>query len=432
MAAAEISSFSCDAYLDASGVMRGAHIRRENGGWVEFDIDQTSAVRPQNGYVVPTLPVEFHCHGSGRSDFSDFRSLDLSAINQEARREGALYIASVSLPRHNLGEFVDFMREYAHKRQDGELSHIIAVSLEGPLLASVGGTPESGTWAPTKEEWAKLAECGELGLSYAVLSPDACLPRSRLAEQMGAAHPSLEWIIDMLVSRGVRPALGHFQRSDPAASARCIETVLQVAAKHGNPLFSGTILTDHVFNDMPLKFRHAWRTPEERRRRDAEINDLHLDHWTLDNLDEMLGEVPAALVRAAHAGLLTLCINFDGSHVDLQVCRRILELVGSKSIIAITDSTDTTVLGGQRLHRREGIDLWYQESGIVAAGMSSLDSQMSNMRSIGLDEESIWDLVSFVPSRVLNIKQHYNVDAFPTCCYVADNGQRYAIQGVAT
>ncbi|GCE16708.1 N-acetylglucosamine-6-phosphate deacetylase [Dictyobacter kobayashii] len=372
---------------------------------------------------MPTIPIEFHSHGIKKQDFSSFQTLDLETVNKEAEQENIFCILTISLPKDSIDEFIFFMQLYSSLRKAGKLSYIVGISLEGPLLSSVGGTPERGSWVPTKQEWEKIARCGSLGLRYTVLSPDAMLPGSCLSHNLKPDHPDIAWIIEMLLQHNISPALGHFQKNDPNASVECIQTVLDVAKKLGNKPFSGRILTDHVFNDMPLNFRHAWRTTEDKKARNQQFKTLQIEEWTMENLDERLGNVPAILLQSAHAGLITLCINFDGAHVDLGVCRRVVELVGSQSIIAITDRTDTNSLGGERLWRKEGTNLWYQDDGIVAAGMSSMHLQMQNMLAIGLNEKEIWDMIAFVPERILGLWQDDLINSPPDrFSYVAKNG----------
>ncbi len=423
----EPQDFICHAFLDTFGTMRKAQIRHEAGVWRDFSVESIPLSQPQQSYVVPMLPIDFHRHGMGDQDFSDFLSLDLHKANEDAAKQGVLCIVSVSLPRPYLNEFLSFIQTYAALRQAGTLPYLIGISLEGPLLASAGGTPQQGCWAPTKAEWERLVQCAGLGLQYIVISPDATLHGTCLADQLGPDHPTMEWISRTLLEAGIRPALGHFQRTDPVASATSIWSVLNIFQKYGTgPAIH--VLTDHVFNDMPLKFRHAWRTPEEKKSRDQQITALRLEQWSMENLETMLGEVPAALLRAASEGLTTLCINFDSEHVDLAICHRVIELVGSKAIIAITDSTNVNTIGGQPLHRRAGQNLWYEEKGKVAVGMSSLNQQMENLRSLGISESMIWDMVSFVPANILNIQPVYALDNAPMICsYVLEHGQRQVI-----
>ncbi|HXM55599.1 MAG TPA: hypothetical protein VOB72_09430 [Candidatus Dormibacteraeota bacterium] len=388
-------SFQCERLLTAAG-LHDAEISRDGAGWSAFQILGPASDRPDiaatEPYVVTSLPVDFHCHGLGGRDFSDEQLTDLTWLNERLRVTGQRCVPTLFLPPQRLAGFVRFAHRFAERRARGELPLVAGLALEGPLLASFGGTPEEGNWAPGRDEWRQLCECGPLGLEYLVLSPDA---------PEGGAGPGVDEIVGLLLEHGIRPALGHFRKSHPEASARAIERIVEVAGRAAAAHLAPPLLTDHVFNDMPLRFRHAWRTPEERAARDRELRAARLSEWTLDNLDELAGPVPAALLRAAHAGRIMACLNFDGEHVDLDVCRRVVELVGSDSIVAITDGTDAATLGGQTLHRSEHNTLYYQDGGVVAAGSASVDRQMANMRRIGLREIDIWRMVAFNPERIV-------------------------------
>lgn len=421
--AVEAPSFSSRRLLRPTGFVE-AEIEREGGIWRQYRVGSGSVSPATAGYVVPTLPIEFHCHGIGAVDFSDIEHFDLEGVDRAAAAEGVLCIPTLYIPHSKLDAFVRFMATFARMRRGGGLRYLPAIALEGPLLASFGGTPEMGVWPPSKAEWERLARCGELGLRYMVLSPDALLAGTTAA-QMSPDHPSLEWIIALLAEAGIKPALGHFNKVDPAGSAECVERVLRVARGRGRGGEPAPVITDHLFNDMPLKVPHAWRSRQARARRDQEIAEIRLEEWTVDNLRERVGDVPAALVRGARAGELKICLNFDGEHVDPALCRRAVEVIGSSGIILMTDRTDAPLLGGQRLTKQEDSTLWYQEKGIVAAGSQPLDRQMGNMRRMGIGEAEIWEMAAFVPSAVLGIPNP-SAGAPPRGCYIAPNGVRHA------
>lgn len=350
-------------------------------------------------YVVPTLPVEVHCHGLGPIDFSNFAEIDLHELNKVASAEGVLCIPTLYLRRERLDGFVEFMREYAALRADGELPFVPAMALEGPLVASFGGTPANAVWAPSKQEWDKLAGCGELGLVYIMLSPDALQSSSYLAAQFTPEHPSLEWIVTRLVEKGVRPALGHFAKEDPQLGADCVALVLGAAEAADCPHNGVRVVTDHLFNEMPLLIRHAFRTRKAQAEREAVLAGYDLPSWNLADLHEQVGPVPAAIMRGAHAGRIAACLNFDGEHVDYAIAKRAIEIVGPQNMMLMTDRSDTARLAGQNLHLEPGSQLWYQEKGVVAAGTMPIDKQISNVRDLGVGEHDIWRLVSFTAHR---------------------------------
>lgn len=274
-----------------------------------------------------------------------------------------------------------------------------AFALEGPMLGSFGGTPERGVWAPTREEWLSIASCGALGLAYVVISPDAWLPGSHLNGALPPDYPDLRWVIETLVAGGVRPALGHFSKSDPVASAAAVDQVVDIVSGLGDG--RDAILTDHLFNDMPVRVPYAWRTPDAIARRHDDLARIAPESWTVDELEETIGPVPATLIRHARAGRITACMNFDGEHVDTVIARRAAELIGPEHLVAMTDRTDVPVLGGQHLHHEDGTELWYQQGGIVAAGSRSIDWQRHNMAMAGIDVRAAWSMAATTPARIL-------------------------------
>ncbi|MBN8211109.1 N-acetylglucosamine-6-phosphate deacetylase [Bacillus sp. NTK071] len=390
------------AYLDTDGIMRIANISYHDNNWRQFDIHEEGIYKKSGAYLVPSLPVEFHCHGIGDYDFSNLDELDIEKVNALAVEEGIFCVPSIFLPHNQLDQFVAFIKHFYLERTKGLYPNVLGISLEGPLLASFAGTPEKGNWAPTKEEWMKIASCGEYGLIYTVLSPDAMTENSYLKKFITKDHPSLEWIVDTLVEAGVKPALGHFQKAYPEETSRLITQVIETAQKRSKYAGPDAVVTDHLFNDMPNNFKHSWRTPEERKGRIQGLQSVQLNDWTLNNVDELVGAVPGTLLRGAADGLLTICMNFDSEHVDLEIARKVVDLVGSKSLIAMTDRIDTDSMCGQPLEKIAGNNLWYQGKGYVAAGSYTIDRIMHNIRSVGFSEQVVWDLTSFVPLRASN------------------------------
>lgn len=135
------SSFTSPAYLETNGVMKIANISYENNRWENFDIAQEGIFKKSGSYLVPSLPVEFHCHGIGDYDFSNLDELDIEKINALAEQEGIFCIPSIFLPHNQLNQFVSFMRTFHEQKKTGRYPNILGISLEGPLLASFAGTP---------------------------------------------------------------------------------------------------------------------------------------------------------------------------------------------------------------------------------------------------------------------------------------------------
>jgi len=351
-------------------------------------------------FFTDALPVEVHIHGIDSIDFSaPIDTFDLDSTQAFFFEEGVVGLPTIFLAREDLDGFVDLMKRFSGLKKKGKLENIIGLALEGPILSSNGGTPLKGTWFPTDSEWEKLATCGALGLKYMVISPD--WPVEKLLP-----------VAELLLTHGVYLCLGHSRQDTAREAVVGIHAVVDLAVRLGFKPGSGVILVDHLLNDMPQRIEHAWRTPQARRARHRELIDMDLDSWTLDSLPAQIGEVPGTLIQLAQKGLITLFLNFDGHHVDLQICRRVYELVGSANIIPMTDRIETNIFGGQHLTKKEIGTLWYQKDGTVAVGSSTIDEQMTHMRSLQISERDIWQMCVqnpnkiFRPIRVKRKEQH--------------------------
>lgn len=340
--------------------------------------------------------IDFHCHGVGSFDFTEIHEIDLYEIESILASRKQQVILTLYLPKNNFNHFVALMDSYYEGKKAGRFQHIIGLGLEGPLLASHGGTPEKGVWMPTKEQWLKLSDCGKKGLIYVILSPDANLDQHRT----NSDYPTnLTWIVETLLSGGVLPAPGHFTKINPVASAQNLQLVFDIVANAGFPT-----ITDHLYNDMPHNFKHAWRTIQERSQREEEIAALNLNGWDVNLLDEQLGPVPAVMIRNALKGRVKICQNFDGEHVDLAIVKRTIEIIGAENMLLMTDSIESKRLAGRQLHQIEDSTLLYQDEGIVAAGSQNVFMQISNMFKIELNLHQIKLITHSVPAQV--ISQH--------------------------
>lgn len=363
------------------------------------------------------LPVEVHCHGFGSVDFSDLGAFDLDALDRACIAEGVVAIPTLYLHRGALDSFEQLMRDYADRRSRGELSHVVGIALEGPLLASHGGTPAATVWMPTQREWERLAQLGPMGLLYSVMSPDAFAPGSGLADEIDPRTPGFDTIVPLLVEAGVRPALGHFSRAHPEDSAAQVEEILDLAWSGGWSGAGLPVITDHLFNDMPLNIKHAFRTSRARASRDETVASYDLQTWSLANIEERLGPVPSAIMRNAASGRLGACINFDGEHVDLAIARRAIELMGVENSMIMTDRCDSARLGGQVLHHEDANTLWYQEEGVVAAGSQPLSLQVTNARGSGFSDPQIWQLVAGTAHHVFGIGATTRLGGIPDAAH---------------
>jgi len=298
-----------------------------------------------------------------------------------------------SLPKKELNNFVALVENYHSARTLNQLQNIVGLALEGPTLSLVGGTPEAGCWNPTKAEWITIAKLGSKGLIYCVVSPD-------YSTNAGPEYPtSIFWITKTLMDHGVMPALGHILKDNPAEAARQINVMLDgLEANQNIP-----VITDHMFNDMPLNFKHTWRTASEQESRRQQLAAILAEEWNYETIDNCLGPVPAELVRQAWKGKLKICLNFDGDHVDIEICKKAINLIGAENILLMTDRIAGKNFGGRKLIQHPDNSLLYQDKGIVAGGTQSLISQLGKMIRSQISSKDIYQITYANPNNLIEI-----------------------------
>jgi N-acetylglucosamine-6-phosphate deacetylase len=334
--------------------------------------------------------VLFHVHGIAGLDFSALAPHDLREVQAEAERRKADLVPTIFLRRAWLTRIEAVLAEFA--RAPERYPRILGFAIEGPLLGPQGGTPPAASWVPTVREWRSIAALGAHGLRYVVLAPDEF-------DLDDALHPgfSLRGLVELLYSNGIKIALGHFRHDDPPRSAERASAMIEFVSALTTPQ-RDALLTDHLYNDMPRNFRHEWRT-DASELRDRELREFLQAAWEPGTLADLLGPVPSTLLAAALRGELLPCMNFDGAHVDLEICARTVEYLGAERLIAITDHVEVNRLAGQTLHIADDTTLWRREDGAVAAGSQDVARQIGNMRQIGMSEAEIALVISENPRR---------------------------------
>ncbi|QOW02042.1 amidohydrolase family protein [Rhodococcus pyridinivorans] len=307
---------------------------------------------------------------------------DLPELETLSEQRGLEILPTVYLRRPALGAFESLLQAYDKYQSDFPETRVRGFAVEGPMLGPDGGIPRAGVWTPSVEEWKRLAKLGRYGLRYIVMAPDAM----ELEDEVGPGFT----FADLLVSfydNNCRVALGHFHRDAPELSARRMRRVIDFlhSRYEASPYL---ILTDHLYNDMPRNFRHAYRSAEELALRGEELPAVIGQPWNRDMLVDLLGPVPAEMIEAANERKLFPCINFDGYHVDLEVVRKTVEYLGADKVIVLTDHTEIASMAQEQL-TDDGSLLWRRDDGKVAAGMSGPELQRQNMAAIGLSEPQI-------------------------------------------
>ena len=341
--------------------------------------------------------VLLHTHGLGTFDFSNIEGKDLAEINKLAAKRHAYVCPTIYLTRETASSFGRVLEHFSDGSGKAAFPRILGFGIEGPVLGPRGGTPRGSVWRPNVRQWGELAAWFALGLKYIVISPDAVELDGELDDGFTFAD-----LICLIYESGGRIALGHFSDNCGASesAARVCALLDFVESKFRRSPY--LVLTDHLFNDMPRNFRHAFRSDIERTSRERELEPVLRNPWEASTLSDLLGAVPAALLNAARDGRLTPSLNFDGGHVDLEVCRQVVGYLGASRIIAITDHTETSSLAGEAL---TGIEqLLYRGDGVLAASSVSHEAQSINMLGIGLSETEINQAFFATPLAALNFR----------------------------
>lgn len=342
----------------------------------------------------------YHFHGLGDIDFSSMRPEELPQLEAIANGADLEIVPTIYLRRDRLSLLEELLSSYAELASLGRVPSIAGFAVEGPLLGPQGGIPRAGKWRPTSNEWLRLAALGRQGLKYVVIAPDAMELTSEIGDGL-----TFGALVGAFYDLGARLALGHFHHDAPERSAARMRAFLNYVHDCYQPS-PYLVLTDHLYNDMPRNFRHAWRTTADVGERKRELARV-LGDWSRADLHDLLGPVPATMLESAMTGLLMPCINFDGVHVDLAVVRQTVEWLGCERLIALTDHTDVLSMAGETLTRDPDNGLLLRDDGAVAAGSSGPDRHRANMRAIGMSEEDIqavfWKnprrAIAFQPSR---------------------------------
>ncbi|MFI1536191.1 hypothetical protein [Streptomyces anandii] len=340
----------------------------------------------------------YHFHGLGGFDFSAMAPDDLKNVQDLAAQRDLEILPTVYLRREALPRLRDTVQAFSELSAAGDVPNIAGFAIEGPLLGPDGGIPRRGKWYPTAEEWTQLTALGPMGLKYVVMAPDA----ADLDESVGDGLSFAE-LLGRFYDNGVRIGVGHYHRDNPHRSARRLEEVLDHLHQHyeSSPFL---VLTDHLYNDMPRNFVHAWRSAAALERRPDELASVMAPRWTRDTLTDLLGPVPAAMLNAALDDRLMPCLNFDGRHVDLALCRRTVDYLGTDRLIALTDHIEVDTMAGEPLTQDAHSGLRLRDDGAVAAGSSDYPTQRANMLSIGLDDDQVQQLFYRNPKAAIEFR----------------------------
>lgn len=280
--------------------------------------------------------------------FSTSQRRDWAAEEKCFRAWNIAGISMVSLPPWGVDDWERDM-ECFHSM---EFSHLKGIGLEGPGLDLPGGTPSDSAWHPTRRKWRRLLAAGPC---YVVCSA-----------------PSDEEV-ELFAEYGCSLCLGHLNNT--RADAEHLYASVRLARQLG--VF---VLVDHFLNDMSPKDlvyheRSGPRGDEIQRSADR------LRRAGVENGDDVLGPVPAMLLRLAQAGEISLMLNCDGGHVAYPIVRALFDLIGAPWFLAMTDFLPGGQLGSLRAKLDKGL---YWNGATVAGSSHTLRAGRSSMEQSGL------------------------------------------------
>ena len=300
------------------------------------------------GLVLPGL-VDVHNHGGG--GFSACAPGGAAAAGRHHLGHGTTAtMASTLTDRPDA--MLAAVTAAADAADDGE---VLGIHVEGPFLAP----DRRGAHDPRHLRQPDLAFTAEL-----VAAGRGHVRVMTLAPELPGAGP----VTDLLLERGVLPAVGHTE-ADPGAVARTV-AACRAAGRVG--------LATHLFNAMP-PLHHRAPGPA------------------------------GALLAAAADGDACVELVADGVHLAEETVRMVFALLGADRVALVTDASPAAgmpdgdyPLGPQRVRVAEGVARLGAE-GPIAGGTAHLLDVVRRCVRAGLDLGAVVTAASRTPASVLGL-----------------------------
>lgn len=256
---------------------------------------------PEDALILPGL-VDLHCHGARGRDFTtaDDAGIRQAAAFMHASGTTTLLASTVTAPREVLLSTASRLGALAREGM------VAGIHAEGPFLSPVraGAQDPAHLLAPDPEFLDELLRASDSELVTMTYAPEL---------------PGAEDLVDLLVSRGITPSLGHTD-ADDAVTAASLGFAREEMEEAGFDGYAPRPTVTHLFNGMaPLHHRSP-------------------------------GPAGACL-RAARRGDAVLEVIADGVHLDPATVRTVFALAGSDNVALVSDAMAATGLadGGYRL-----------------------------------------------------------------------------------
>ncbi|MFZ1381459.1 MAG: amidohydrolase family protein [Scrofimicrobium sp.] len=287
---------------------------------------------PDGAVIIPGL-IDVHCHGGGGASFPDSTSLqDVKTAASEHLKNGTttLVASLVTAP-------VDILEQRATLLAKAVGEGIIeGIHFEGPFLSEARcGAQDPRYLIPATPDVARrlVAAAGGKAVSMTIAPERATGSEGREA-------------LEVLVRGDVLPSWGHTDSGIETAE-EAVEAGLDLISDKASPTRGGRATVTHLFNGMrPLHHRDP-------------------------------GPISVFLAAAERGDVVVEMIN-DGTHLDPQLVRQVLDIVGRDNAVFVTDAMAAAgmpdgdyVLGPQAVTVEGGVAR-LAEGGAIAGGTARL------------------------------------------------------------
>ncbi len=294
--------------------------------------DTPSEDLPDGAVIIPGL-IDVHCHGGGGASFPDSTSLqDVKTAASEHLKNGTttLVASLVTAP-------VDILEQRATLLAKAVGEGIIeGIHFEGPFLSEARcGAQDPRYLIPATPDVARRLVAAASGKAVSMT----------IAPERATGSEGRE-ALEVLVGGDVLPSWGHTDSGIETAEA-AVEAGLDLISDKASPTRGGRATVTHLFNGMrPLHHRDP-------------------------------GPISVFLAAAERGDVVVEMIN-DGTHLDPQLVRQVLDIVGRDNAVFVTDAMAAAgmpdgdyVLGPQAV-RVEGGVARLAEGGAIAGGTARL------------------------------------------------------------
>jgi N-acetylglucosamine-6-phosphate deacetylase len=239
---------------------------------------------PTGGHVLPGL-VDLHVHGGGGAGFPDAQGVEEALrVVAEHRRHGTTTLVA-SLVTAEPDVLTARTRILAGLCAAGELA---GIHYEGPFISPhrCGAQNPAAVRRPDATLTAELIEMGRGHVVTMTLAPEL---------------DGIPEVVGVLVDHGVVPSFGHTDATAEATRVALQHAAALLAARGARPTVT------HLFNGMrPLHHRDPGPVPE--------------------------------MIAAAARGRAVVELIGDGVHLDPQLVRAVVELIGRDGAVLVTDA----------------------------------------------------------------------------------------------